>query len=440
MAAHASGPRRKVFLLLMLFSSFLLLGCILTQGAAELVSRISPFSEEMTLEEALQVTPEDRRPTVLEEMGAPDTFTIHFQTLEGETVRFESWSYFDFQSRFDFVDGELLWTADLEPLPDGSLFPHYYQPDDFQAGMTVDEVRDQLDGKELLEIDLAEGDISGGLGLVGDQILLGFDQGQLVYVETLALSPDEAGEGINLPGGEEVQAAAEEAVEEDEVTEEVPAEEEPAEEEPAAATPQPAPETGAETSGTAGTLIFQDDFEVEPARATPLFGEEFMTYELSGGRGALTSQYKDGLVPVLYRNLTLGDFVLELEITAVNLADGSSPGVIFRADRGESGLDGYYLLLLDTADHELHFAVFQEGAFVRQESREIPGDRWPGGGLYRLRLEVQGESFRVLLNDFPAASFSDGSIPEPGLVGLCLTSAVPPETVFFDDLTVTAHP
>ena len=430
MGSPSPVSHRKFPTVLVLVSSLLLLGCALTRGLTDLVSQAFSGSPEMTLEEALQVTPEDRRPTVREEMGAPDTFTIHFQTLEGETVRFESWAYFDFQSRFDFVDGELLWTADLEPLPDGSLFPHYYQPDDFQVGMTVDEVRELLGGKELLEIDLAEGDIPGGLGLVGDQILLGFNQGQLVYVETLALAPDESGEGVSLPAGEEVQAAAEEEVAEDEVEEE----------EPAAATLQPTPETGAEVSGTAGALIFQDDFEVEPARATPLFGEEFMTYELSGGRGALTSQYQDGLVPVLYRDLTLGDFVLELEITSVNLADGSSPGVIFRADRNGSGLDRYYLLLLDTADHELHFAVFQDGAFVRQEVREIPGDRWPGGGLYRLRLDVQEGSFRVFLNDFPAASFSDGSIPEPGLVGLCLNSAAPPETVFFDDLAVTAHP
>lgn len=429
MGSPSPVSHRKFPTVMVLVSSLLLLGCALTRGLTDLVSQAFSDSPEMSLEEALQVTSEDRRPTVREEMGAPDTFTVHFQALEGETVRFESWSYFDFQSRFDFVDGELLWTADLEPLPDGSLFPHYYQPDDFQAGMTVDEVRELLGGKELLAIDLAEGDIPGGLALVGDQILLGFDQGGLVYVETLALAPDETGGGISLPAGEEAGEQTAAAAEED-----------PAEEEPAAPTPQPTPETGAETSRTAGALIFQDDFEVEPARATPLFGEAFMTYELSGGRGALTSQYQDGLVPVLYRDLTLGDFVLELEITAVNLADGSSPGVIFRADRGGSGLDEYYLLMLDPTDQELHFAVFKGGAFVRQEAREIPGDRWPGGGLYRLRLDVQEGSFRVFLNDFPAASFSDGSIPEPGLVGLCLNSAAPPETVFFDDLAVTAHP
>jgi len=201
MAVQFLGPPRKVPLVLILLGSLFLLGCALTQSLSELISQVSPFSEQMTLEEALAVPPEDRRPTVLEEMGAPDTFTIQFQELEGETVRFESWSYFDFQNRFDFVDGELLWTAELEPLPDGSLFPHYYHPADFQVGMTVDEVRELLGGVELLEIDLAEGDIPGGLGMVGDQILLGFDQGGLVYVETLALSPDETGGEIGLPGG-----------------------------------------------------------------------------------------------------------------------------------------------------------------------------------------------------------------------------------------------
>lgn len=200
MAAHVSGPRRKFPLILFLISSLVLFGCVLTRGVSEFVGRISPFYEEMSLEEALAVPPEDRRPTVLEEMGAPDTFTVQFQELEGETIRYETWSYYDFQSRFDFIDGELLWTAELEPLPDGSLFPHYYQPEDFQAGMSVEEVRDLLEGRELLEIDLAEGDIPGGLGLVGDQILLGFDQDRLVYLETMALSPDEGGGDLDLPG------------------------------------------------------------------------------------------------------------------------------------------------------------------------------------------------------------------------------------------------
>lgn len=413
MGSPTPAPYRKHPLVLILLSSIILLGCTLTRTLIDLVSQVSPFSQQMTLEEALTVTPEDRRPTVLEEMGAPDTFTVHFQTLEGETVRYETWSYFDFQSRFDFIDGELLWTAELEPLSDGSLFPHYYDPAHFQAGMTVDEVRELLGGEELLEIDLAEGDIPGGLGLVGDQILLGFDRGQLVYVETLALSPAEPGQGAGLPVEEEDQAAAAGA-------------------DPAKPTPQHAPESG--------TLIFQDDFEGESARAAPLFGEEFMTYDLAAGRGALTSKFETGVVPVLYQDLTLGDFVLEVEITAVNLAAGSSTGVIFRVDQVGGGLDDYYFLMLGPGEHEVEFAAFKDGAFVRDEAREIPEELRSGDGLYRLRLEVKGEGFRVLLNGAPAAAFTDQHITEPGLVRLVLISNAPPETVYFDQLIVTTHP
>jgi hypothetical protein len=126
---------------------------------------------------------------VLEKMGAPDAFSIRFEIVEDQVVRWETWSYFDYESAMDFVDGELLWTMDLEPVPDGSLYAHYYNPEDFYAHMSVDEVRALLSWQTLEEIDLSEGEIESGVMLVGDQILLGFDQGRLVYVETLILEP-----------------------------------------------------------------------------------------------------------------------------------------------------------------------------------------------------------------------------------------------------------
>lgn len=147
---------------------------------------------ELTLEEALAGAVEDRRGTVLEEMGAPDVFTIVFEDLEGTTVRSEQWSYLDYGSRFDFIDGELLWTIDLEPVPDGSIYAHFYDPLNFTSYMSINEVRALLEDQELLEVDLTEADLPGGMMLVGDQIVLGFDQGRLVYVETLILSPEGA--------------------------------------------------------------------------------------------------------------------------------------------------------------------------------------------------------------------------------------------------------
>ncbi len=77
---------------------------------------------DMALDEAVNTTPDDRRNEVLSLMGAPDVFSIHRQPVDGKDVRWEEWSYFDAGARFDFVDGELVWTAGLDPAPDGSLF------------------------------------------------------------------------------------------------------------------------------------------------------------------------------------------------------------------------------------------------------------------------------------------------------------------------------
>ncbi len=97
-----------------------------------------------SLEEALAVKPEDRRGNVLDQMGPPDALKIIFQELDGSIVAREEWSYFDSLTRFDFVDGELLWTVDLDPVPDGSLYAHRYDPRDFVAYMSPAEVEDML--------------------------------------------------------------------------------------------------------------------------------------------------------------------------------------------------------------------------------------------------------------------------------------------------------
>lgn len=148
--------------------------------------------EAMSLAEALDTSLEDRRGRVLESLGAPDTFTITFQELDGTVVRSEHWSYHDYGSRIDFVDGEILWTVELEPVPDGSIYAHWYDPLAFRGFMSEAEVGALLSYQQLTRIDLAEGDIPGGRVLVGDQILLGFDNDRLVYVETLMLSPEVA--------------------------------------------------------------------------------------------------------------------------------------------------------------------------------------------------------------------------------------------------------
>lgn len=145
--------------------------------------------KNMTLDQALAVSPRDDRPEILKRMGPPDAFRITFTTLNSTAVRYEEWSYFDDQTCFNFMDGTLVSTDKLEPLPDGSIFASYYNPQSFQADMSLDAVKNLLTDQQLSEVDPDQVAVPGGSVMAGRQILLAFDQGQLVYVETLALAP-----------------------------------------------------------------------------------------------------------------------------------------------------------------------------------------------------------------------------------------------------------
>ncbi|MFN2273938.1 MAG: hypothetical protein ACK2TX_03725, partial [Anaerolineales bacterium] len=293
---------------------------------------------EMSLEEALAVPAEDRRPTVLEEMGAPDAFTIRFEALEGQVVRWEEWSYFDFNARFDFVDGELLWTVDLESVPEDTLYAHFYDPLEFEASMSEAQVRALLADQDLATLPMDDADVPEGLLLAGDQIVMGFDNDQLVYVETFALTLEEPGEGV---------AALPETAGSGELTPTVapvPTEM------PATATAMPVlpigPPTNTPVPGQPGpllngSLLFADTFDT-PGSAVPLFGESTLSFDYVSGRGRLTGYFPGGVLPVMYDEPLVGDFILEVEITTQNLAPGSRAGVIFRSDDIEGGLAYYY--------------------------------------------------------------------------------------------------
>ena len=136
MTRHSSSlPSVPYLSLILILINLLLVGCGLFEPFSP------PAEPAMSVEEALEIEPLDSRPTVMEEMGPPDAFTIQFKELEGEIVRWETWSYFDFTTQFDFIDGELIWTIDIEPVPDGSIYAHFYDPLELQEGMSQADVQ-----------------------------------------------------------------------------------------------------------------------------------------------------------------------------------------------------------------------------------------------------------------------------------------------------------
>jgi len=352
-----SPPVRKFLPYFLILISLPLLGCSLFNRLGDLVSS----SEAMSLEEAFEVTPVDSRPTVMEEMGPPDAFTITFQELEGQIVRWETWSYFDFTTQFDFIDGELLWTIDLEEVPDGSIYAHFYDPADFQVGMSAAEVKNLLSDQELLEIDLDALEYEDGLALAGDQILVGFDQDQLVYVETVILSPAEDGQ----PLGDFEDGPAEISV---------------------------------DPVGS-GPVLFQDDFEGDTALAKPMIDSSYMEYENIDGVGILTTHVVQGTMVAYYEEPILKDFILEVEIITLEFVQGAKAGVMFRSETPTIESEYYYIISVTPSDQQIWLQGYYGGEWAVWEFQNFPEDLIPEYGIFKMKIDCQDDTIRVYLSD-----------------------------------------
>lgn len=159
----------------------------------------APYTQE-DLALALSADLPDERPEILATLGRPDEFEIAVVQVEGGEIRRETWRYFGLGTRVDFVDGAIVWAVELEPPERRIVFPAWYDPTAFTTGMSLAEAsalvqRASPAGAVPEPIDLSSGgeDLTGGVLLVGDQITLGFQDGRLVYVETIGANVGEAG-------------------------------------------------------------------------------------------------------------------------------------------------------------------------------------------------------------------------------------------------------
>lgn len=154
-------------------------------------------NELAELQEALKIDLIDHRPEVYAYLGRPDAFDIAVIEVEGVLVRMESWRYYQYGTQVDFVDGSAIWVVEIDPMPEGTIFAAWYDPMAFFDGITgtsaIQIATDASpDNMAPQIIDLAEGgeDLVGGYALVGDQIVIGLFQDQVVYVETIAFVPE----------------------------------------------------------------------------------------------------------------------------------------------------------------------------------------------------------------------------------------------------------
>lgn len=143
--------------------------------------------------EILPATPPDDRGRFLTEFGQPDTFVVLFEeTEDGSLVRREEWAYNDELTVLTFLDGVLVNDETIERSEAVTFGPAaLYRPLDFQPGMSFEQIKTLLGNTELVEMEVLP-ELGGNYRLYGArQIMIGFSDGKLLYVETLALTAGE---------------------------------------------------------------------------------------------------------------------------------------------------------------------------------------------------------------------------------------------------------
>jgi hypothetical protein len=154
---------------------------------------------DMTIETALSIDVVDRRPVFLSNLGPPDTFSKSADEVEGKIIVTEEWSYIEMGVRLDIIDGEIAYVMPIDTAAqDAALYPRFYDPMEFDLPMDKAAVMQILAGQDLTQLDLSEAGIEAGVMVLGDQIMLGFVEDQLVYVETFTRIPDPEGDLDNL--------------------------------------------------------------------------------------------------------------------------------------------------------------------------------------------------------------------------------------------------
>jgi hypothetical protein len=170
-------------------------------------------------------------------------------------------------------------------------------------------------------------------------------------------------------------------------------------------------------------LIFEDDFGGHGPVAEPVFPGQIM-FVRTGGAAHLTST-EAGVLPVLFPEHPVQDFVAEFEVRFPADLPAGRAGLLFRARRNseKNGLPFYNYLALDPNSGRAVLGRFDFEAprqfmplaavdWTADRDRDVP-----------VRLEVVGRRFRVFVDGALLVEAEDARSPEPGLLALCLYGA-----------------
>jgi uncharacterized protein YraI len=193
-----------------------------------------------------------------------------------------------------------------------------------------------------------------------------------------------------------------------------------------------------------GDLLFKATFEEGTDGFAPAYGSEWMEFGTNGGAAEVRALAADTAVVAVLPGATFGDFAVEVDIRPLTQRTGEDFGLFFRSASLEDDLSRYYAASFVPAEGKAYLDIWQDATeWTTLAEAEIPEGVLDADGFNRLRLEAVGDQFTVFLNEVFLLRGEDGTISEPGIIGMFVSAAEKlPEgeqaSAQFDDLSVYA--
>jgi hypothetical protein len=127
---------------------------------------------------------------LISRMGYPDSFFIMFfeDEVNGslDNYRFETWTYYSRSTEYNFLNGELV-SKNSTAVKAGELVENPYRPEQFTEYMSLEEVVSSASIEKYVVAPMEEEFVEGGEVFYADRLAFGLVQGELLYVESIAL-------------------------------------------------------------------------------------------------------------------------------------------------------------------------------------------------------------------------------------------------------------
>lgn len=172
--------------LLYFFGGFLLAGFDDYQALAKIIEDV-PAAEDISNPYVLSTA----QALIRSEYGAPESFSILFyqeEQMDGsfEDTRAETWTYYSSGMEFTFINGELEGSDEITHELEG-VAPTVYVPEQFTAGMSLEQVASTAELNTYLYVPLDSELVDEGRLYYAPQLTWGFKKNVLAFVRGLAL-------------------------------------------------------------------------------------------------------------------------------------------------------------------------------------------------------------------------------------------------------------